>query len=285
MSDIGDLMQEYYLALSACNTLELVDKLHEMEEIVQKADENSVMQEILADCQKKTAQYLRSLHSESVRNMITLCRKQLRSKAALDSESSYQHGQRHLNAMVELLGGWSNVVAELAELNISDGVLALCVTPLHVRVAETAFGCFNEFKEDKNLDSWYDKALRLSALPSAQASSEASPRSSGRLVPAPPSSGKGSSSSFNLSSLDYIVSQLSAMRLLICQYQLFVSEECGLAELAADQEMGRWREVDGVYSVLETCYISRAVADALELCKDKRLLEVQRNVWALQVGP
>lgn len=289
MDIIGDVMQEYYLALSSSNTLEIVQNLHAMENIVESTKDRSVVEEILADCQKKTAQYLRSLHSESVRNMITGCRKQLRSKAALDSETSYQHGQRHLNSMVELLGGWSNIVAELAQLDISDGVLAMCVAPLHVRVAETAFECFNEFKEDKNLDSWYEKALRLSALPATSvSSSNSSPRGSTRLQMAPPASSSklsSASSTVNLSSLDYIVSQLSAMRLLICQYQLFLAEECGLVDLSQDKEMSRWREVDGVYTVLETCYLSRAVGDALTLCREKALLEVQRNVWALQVCP
>ena len=269
-------MQQYYLCLSANDTPHIIECLHEMETILEANDDNAVIEEIVSDCQRKTAQYLRSLHSENVRNMITTCRKQLRSKAALDADSSYQHSQRHLNAMVELVGGWSNIVADLAQLDISDNVLNLCVSPLHVRVAETAFDCFNEFKEDKHIDSWYNKAMQVNAPPPT-----ATPHSSvAASRAAPPSS---SSSSFNLSVLDYIISQLSAMRILISQYQFFLDEQCGLKALAEDIEMGRWREVEGVYSVLEGAYLSRAVAEAVSLCGEKALLEVQKNVWALQV--
>ncbi len=73
MENIGDLMQEYYLCLSGNDVLGIVDKLHSMEDVQQYATpaESSVINEIVSDCQKKTAQHLRSLHSESVRNMIT----------------------------------------------------------------------------------------------------------------------------------------------------------------------------------------------------------------------
>ena len=208
-----------------------------------------------------------------------ISRKQLRSKAALGTDTGNQHGQRHLNAMVELLGGWSNIVAELAELDICDTVLGLCVTPLHTRVAETAFDCFNEFKQDKHIDSWYDKAQRMDASAGTNSFSvdtAITPQSAGRGGP--------SSSSFNLSTLDHAISQLSAMRLLACQYQLFL-EQCGLgaALTSADGDMARWREVDGVYVVLEGAYLTRAVHEAVEQCRDKRLLEVQTGVWILQV--
>ncbi len=203
--------------------------------------------------------------------------------------------------MVELLGGWSNIVAELAQLDISDSVLTLCVSPLHARVAETAFDCFNEFKEDKNIDHWYEKAMEIDKPIVSAAATAITPASTGlksrggpsitgatkaAATPAPSSGRGGASSSFNLSTLDYIISQLSAMRLLICQYQYFLTEDCGLESLSSSEQpdMARWKEVEGVYVVLEGAYLSRAVGDAILQCREKTLLEVQKGVWVLQVG-
>ena len=70
MEFIGDLMQDYYLCLAANDTAGVIRQLRSMEDMVEKTPPDPVVSEIVLECQKKAAQYLRSLHSDAVRNMI-----------------------------------------------------------------------------------------------------------------------------------------------------------------------------------------------------------------------
>jgi hypothetical protein len=71
-----------------------------------------VILEIVSDCQKKVAQLIRAPYADSVRGMISSIRKKLLAKVqvSVDADSSSQHGQRHLNSLLELLGTWSNMI-------------------------------------------------------------------------------------------------------------------------------------------------------------------------------
>ena len=79
-------------------------------------------------------------------------------KTALDG--SQQHSQRHLQTLIELLGGWSNLISEAAEQGLAPATLVLALAPLHERVMETAMECCAKFKEDKHINSWHGKVGR-----------------------------------------------------------------------------------------------------------------------------
>lgn len=114
---------------SLCNTTsglrsnlsELIQAINRLEDALLFADvtdeqltdpsfaAEEVTLEIVRDCQRKGAAAIRAHFAEQVRGMIFACRKQLRSKSSSTKEASSaagggEHGQRHLNAMVELLG-------------------------------------------------------------------------------------------------------------------------------------------------------------------------------------
>lgn len=61
--------------------------------------------EIVQDCQRKGAAAIRAHFSEHIRGLIYACRRQLTARPD-SSGSGGEHSQRHLNAMVELLGEW-----------------------------------------------------------------------------------------------------------------------------------------------------------------------------------
>jgi hypothetical protein len=264
---VGDNLETFYLALRANDIDALVDSLANLEDLrsllPSTTADREVLDEIVSDCQRKTGSMIRGVYSEKVRNIITNCRQRLRSKAALDSESSIHHGSRHLNALVELLGSWSNIISEILEYELSLEVLHMCISPLHNRIAEASFDCFESFREDKNLESLFG---RLIASQNSTISKAGNSEVSSRL---------------NISSLDYQVSQLADMRGVVQQYQNYlcisfsssyqvpvmqcVDPPPSLPSLAYDKEMLKWKEVEGVYVVLEGGYTATAIQDALSL--------------------
>jgi hypothetical protein len=119
--------------------------------------------------------------------------------------------------------------------------------------SEAAFSCFTDFKEDKNIDQWHRKAAPSSG--------------SGRVSNSGSGSGSGSGSTqapVSLSSLDYLLCQLVAMRAVVMQYQYFLAETCGLPALAEDAAMLSWLELDASYTSLEGLYLQCATSEALQ---------------------
>lgn len=112
--------------------------------------------------------------------------------------------------------------------------------------SEAALSCFTEFRTDKNLALWHSRAA--------------------------PSSGSGSGSGedagagavVSLGALDYLLSQLVAMRGVVLQYQHFLVHSCCLPALAVDEGMGGWAELDAVYASLEGLYLQRALEEAMK---------------------
>jgi hypothetical protein len=122
---IGQKVERFYLAFrDAENNLPaLLEALFYLETHLPIAGESfDVVIEIVADCQKKAAQMVRVPYAEHVRTIIATMRKKLASKVALNDASSQAHGQRHLNFLLELLGSWSNIVAEIAGWGLSRTV-------------------------------------------------------------------------------------------------------------------------------------------------------------------
>ena len=117
--------------------------------------------------------------------------------------------------------------------------------------SEAAFSCFTDFKEDKNIDQWHRKAAPSSGSGSGRVSNSGS--------------GSGSTQApVSLSSLDYLLCQLVAMRAVVMQYQYFLAETCGLPALAEDAAMLSWLELDASYTSLEGLYLQCATSEALQ---------------------
>jgi hypothetical protein len=73
---------------------------------------DTVLADVLHECRRKFAAHLRPPMAEAVRASLTVARKRLASRAVLDSTKSANFQQRHLVAMVELLGCWSNIATD-----------------------------------------------------------------------------------------------------------------------------------------------------------------------------
>ena len=218
-----------------------------------------VYEEVVEGCRSKVVNAVSGMFANDVRNLVTVSRKRLISKAALSVEAAGNaHNQRHINTLIELLGQWSNIVADLRGALTAGGrradhasaakLLKAIVAPFHLRVIEVAFDCFEQFKADKSVHAWQEKLLTHEI---------------------------GGSDKYNISSLDYILSQMAAMRDVVDRYYEFIGEVLneGSAEVvAAGVERSRWRELDAIYIALECGYISYATDEAL---RERALLETE----------
>ena len=296
---IGPKVENFYMAYRNAedNFHEVMESLYDLEHHIPSealGERADVIAEIITDCQKKTAQVIRAPFADNVRSMITTIRKKLVSKVALDADSSSQHGQRHLNSLLELLGIWSNMVDHIRNSNwgISGTVFRLTISQLHERVIEMALECFLKFREDKQLDSWHVRIMEAS------------------------NSDGVSSGSFSIIALDFLLSQMSAMREIVQQYYKFLERafqsisidaqngsanfisitnvgsdtvsfqqavesavEGNMELVVSLQEKNKWRELDAVYIALEFGYLSNAIKEALS---ESGLLEVEKGVFVPQ---
>ena len=274
---VGPKVELFYISYRAAedNIFNLVDSLYQLEHHdaqILLGETSEVISEIVSDCQKKSAQIIKAPYADNVRSIITAIRKKLVSKVSLDADSSAQHGQRHLNSVLELLGKWSNMVDEIRSLHwgISSTLFRLTISQLHDRVVEMALECFLKFREDKQLDSWH---LRVTESAS-------------------------SGNSFSITALDFLLSQMSAMRDIIQQYYRFLHKSfLSMASESSDeiicerivnehvelmvsaQERNKWRELDAIYIALEFGYLTNSVREALS---EPLLLEIEQDVFVPQ---
>lgn len=267
---VGVKLEEFYLALSQQppNVEWIIDSMHLMEDhqpLRQHNETAEVVSEIVKDCRKKCAQQLRAPFAEVIRNVIAACRKRLVSKAALDSESSLQHNQRHLNTLLELLGTWSNIVAQCVAFGFSRALTRQILSPLYTRILEASVECFKTFKRDKELEQWSVRSLDESA-------------------------------ECNVGSLDFLTSQVAGIKELVHQHYSFlynnfcdydvdgVPEPAGVAVMESmlivtPEELLQWRELDALYVTMEFGFVQRASQEAL---KEKELIEVENSVFLPQ---
>jgi hypothetical protein len=255
--------------------------MHELEyhrPVLQLNENREVVDEIVKDCRKKCAQYLRSPYAESIRGVIAACRKRLVTKAALDSEASYQHNQRHLNTLIELLGSWSNIVAQCSDFGFSRSLTRQILSPLYTRIVEASVECFKTFKRDKELDQWSVRLLDETA-------------------------------ECNVGSLDFLVSQVAAMKSMVHQHYAYhystfhdydplaelqsgaptsaavstdgasaVSGNSAIIEnmlIVTQDELLQWRELDALYVTMEFGFLQRATQQAL---RELQLIETEAGV-------
>jgi hypothetical protein len=116
---VGPKVQQFYLCYRDAESTDyhddLMESLYHLEHHTPcnaSGETVEVILEIVSDCQKKVAQLIRAPYADSVRGMISSIRKKLLAKVqvSVDADSSSQHGQRHLNSLLELLGTWSNMI-------------------------------------------------------------------------------------------------------------------------------------------------------------------------------
>ena len=230
----------------------------------------------------------------------------------------------------------SNLLEEILQYHLSNNLFLDCISSFHLRISEAAFGCYEEFKSDRKLETWTTKFISYDNINGMNSGSD----------------------NINLTTLDQIISQLVTMRLVVSQYQLYLIENCYISDnnneedqdqgqgkgqdqeqdkdiceiddknnqqnesdeinsnnnenlnfdedpgidsfiqLATDTNISKWKEVEGMYMVLERLYLQHAVRQALLPSYNWKkiyntsneqgnipgvLIEVQPHVYALQV--
>lgn len=257
--DFGSQLQVFYIALRGTNPYDLADAMSVLERTTAEmlasesdASLTAALQDIVADCQKKCAQVLRSRVADNVSSLLTAARKKLRAKVSKDAESSVLHNKRHISCMLELLGGWSDIIAGIMQGGVSDKVKSLIILPFHIRVMEVSFECFEQFKSDKNIENWLKRVF-------------------------------DSEEDLNLVVMDVILAQLAGMRELSMQYQSFLLDTCMLVDIPLG-DFDAWKELDVVYCALDHAYNGIAIQVAVQDCKRSLLLcaEDDRPVFVLQ---
>ena len=254
----GSQLEDFYMHLRDGNPNELGRAMGALEYTAQAAEEqgnasgHSAILDIVVDCQKKCAQSLRSKVADKVSTLLASTRKKIRAKAALDSDSSSLHNQRHKQHILELLGNWSDIIANVVQGGFSAKITSLVIVPFHLRVMEVAFECFEQFKSDKNIANWLSRVQN----PEIE---------------------------LNLVALDAVLVQLAGMRELTAQYHAFLTDNCSIIDLP-NESFDPWKELDVIYCALDNAYNGMAVCEAIKDAKKGLLLCIEdvRPVYVLQ---
>ena len=165
-------------------------------------------------------------------------------------EDSQQHGQRHMNILVELLGTWSNLISEIECLAITRETLVQIIALMHARVMEVSIEVYMRFKEDKHVLLWHQRVARETSGQQSESGSQLS-----------------------IVSLDAVLSQMSAVRSIVYQYFIYLEVVCGAFAMDSWGSVYAkvWKELDVDYTALEFGYMTKALNEALQ---EVGLLEV-----------
>ena len=154
-NDLGSQLAQYYVALRSFEEVSSVGGVSRggydrvLEDVIialanvesnlgnNNESSNDVVNEIVEDCRKKAVATIRIVWSDTIRTLVTSCRKKLTNKAALnvDNNNRNQHGQRHLNTLVELLGEWSNIIKDITSLTLHHSI----GTSLHITTHSSTY--------------------------------------------------------------------------------------------------------------------------------------------------
>ena len=264
MIDIGKNLELFYLSLESKDVIKILDALAELESFMEiETRTKDVNLEIINDARKKAASLVRSKYNSKVQQLITSCRKKLHARAVIKSKSKDKsnhdnqddgnsHANRHIGALIELFGTWSDYILEIVNLGMSSQTLITIINPIHCRVTEMSIECYTQYRIDKNLQHWQDRF--------ANAEHDGIP----------------------ITALDQIIGQLATMRSVVCRYIYFLRNICNNDAFMKleSREMTGWRELDGYYIALEFHYLAFATKVAAQ---QQGIIEIQEGeVYAMQ---
>jgi len=262
---VGNTLAEFYLALRNCNDQGLVHNMHTLTQLYSEDNSNDpVAKELLNDCQKKCAQFIRSQYIDQINAIVSSAKKKLAAKFASNTGSQ---SNKHYGIVMELLGYFSNIIAELnmRHCDMSASLLLAVVLPFHERVISMVYESIAQFVDDKKLLKLQMKPLEeLSGVILLDASisglmmlitvlhqySSFLARSLRReQVPSP------------LPWLQITLDSNSYVSVLTSDTHL--SAEKHPSSTALDLKFMQFKEFDLLYTALECMYISKAMQEAL----------------------
>ena len=231
---IGIKLQSFYISLRDTDFQEIARNMMIIESHITNnsaGETDEIIDEIKRDCQIKAAQFYRASLGDSIRTLITTNRKKMSIKpSAADSSGTYN--QRHLLALIDLLGNWSNYISDLTSLGLSLSIIRIIVLQLHIRIKEMTIEIFNQFKQDKNLIILQNKLLSYQnnvSTSSSSSSSHTRPPATTNTTATPTSNISTSqlidfsSLPISINQLDNILCQLVSLRETIYHYYKFLN--------------------------------------------------------------
>ena len=220
---IGIKLQSFYISLRDSDFQEIARNMSIIENHMTNnlaGETDDIINEIKRDCQTKAVQFYRASLGDSIRTLITTNRKKMSIKpSAADSSGTYN--QRHLLALIDLLGNWSNYISDLTNLDLSISIIRIIVPQLHIRIKEMMIEIFNQFKQDKNLITLQTQLLSYQNNTSSSSSNTRPPTTTsnittGQLI-------DFSSLPISINQLDNILCQLVSFRETIYHYYKFLN--------------------------------------------------------------
>ncbi|RYG92453.1 hypothetical protein EON65_59190, partial [archaeon] len=289
MSMLGEKLEVFYIQLvtvqskiengfSGEQISQLLQSVKDLDDYVLSPNDGETPQvkdEIVRDAKKKVAQVIRPYYIDTVNQLITSSTKRLRAKTALDS--SIDHSQRHIYILLELLGTWSNIIAEILAVNFDKEQVLFLLSSLSQRVHSLAYDCYLTFKSDKDLEGWCSKCADIN-------------------------------NNINILALDQLIQQLLQIKHIVTTYYAFLAHTCVAyaqppppinpnspmllhylhqhKSLQADylflitaEETRLWREINSFYVLLEAAYLAHSV---LEACSDSSYSQIEPQVFLPQ---
>lgn len=288
-NDIGQLLETFYIILrnqpstdsTRCDSfisdnvksyqVELITAVNSLEEYVisqstsdPEAQRRELSREIMIDCQKKCGQYLRISYQEYLRQIINNSKKKLTMKvsATVDRADALQRNSRHIHALMELVGPWSNLLVDVTSRlcpNLSKEIFHYGFLSLHERIVELIWDYYLQFIQDKNLESFKMKLHENEIV--------------------------------NLSLLDQLLEQYAQIAGIINRYLSFFEtlyDNYQLCESAAvniplnlnlQSYESKKKELDWFYIVLESGYMKYVLNEAY---RETRLLNIEGDCFIPQ---
>lgn len=256
-AEIGECMSAFYVALREGDVHKISCSVVDLEVLLLHSSEMQlpVVKEIVIECRTKALPLIRSNYADVVRNILSNCRKKSSNRSNAAVEDGERAASRHVNALMNMLGSWSNIVHELQETGLSGNYIWTVIRIFHNRIAEASWLCFEQFLDDYHINSLLKSSIDTCA-------------------------GGGISPKISLHELDSYISQIISMLVMINQYLEYIlgvvelELDCNSdADLQANESIFRkdlyspfcnWSEVAfNHYRVLESQYVLAAYCQCL----------------------
>jgi hypothetical protein len=123
-----------------------------------------LLREICLDCQKKCSMMIRNHYQGVFQQCLTSSRQKLNYKVTSNTSKSdsYNRNYRHVLALIELVGSFSNFIMDFAHRyhsSLSRDMFHFIVMPSHDRIVDLIWEYYQQFCVDKNLSSYQTKIL------------------------------------------------------------------------------------------------------------------------------
>ena len=150
MEIVGDRLQTFNLLLVGTHPLpDIVKAFNKLEESLASCPDIT-RDELCKDCTRKLVRAITSRFGSKITAMAMACTKTVNARRG-GWTAANDYSLRHYHALVELLGGSSNLAEEIFGLCLPHTALASCLDFLYSRAMEASAELVSSYIRDKNL--------------------------------------------------------------------------------------------------------------------------------------